>query len=303
MLARALELPEATEATPSVETPQASANDSKPPVRIERPYRLGARPIPSGRVQASTHDTELGAWNLGGSSHPELASNRAGYHPATRVILDTQVLSGKKSLGPLSAGAILAQTRSKGYWPFRLCFEEGLRQGNQKSTTTVLRFSIDTRGQVSYARKMKSDASSEVTTCMRQAAYAPKYSPRPPRRVDVELTAQLSRGDVTLPGRDPETAARVDAAALLPALDRLEPRVSRCYAEGLARDAKLWGRIELLVARDESGRVTRTEELGSRFPDAGVMQCVQEVVSEQVLDAGHGPDLVLAWRFGEWTPE
>jgi hypothetical protein len=288
--------------TASVTTTPEAMPPLSPPVEREAVYRVGARPVPREPVSASAHDTVLGAWNQGGSSDPNSVTNRPDFHPATRVILDTKLLSGKKALGKLTAAGILAQTRSQGYWPFRLCFEDGLRRGVERSGNAVLRFSIDTRGRVSYTRKMKSQVSPEVADCWRKAAYAPRYRPAPARRVDVELTAQLGKGDVPLPPRDSDGGTTLDEAALGPQLDPLTPGVAQCYAEGLARDANLWGRVELRLSLDENGRVSTLDEHGSRFPDGEVTACVRTLLLGTTLARDPASSLVVAWRLGRYTP-
>jgi hypothetical protein len=281
-------------------TPEATPPIS-PPVEREGVYLFGARPVPREPVSASAHDTVLSTWNQGGSSDPKSVTNKPDFHPATRVILETKLLSGRKALGKLTAASVLAQTRSQGYWPFRLCFEDGLRQGSDRSGNAVLRFSIDTRGRVSYARVMKRNASQELAQCWRKATYAPKYRPVPTRRVDVELTAQLGRGDVPLPPRDPDGGASFESDHLERQLDALTPGVTQCYAAGHTRDRNLWGRVELRLTVDHDATVTTAEEHGSRFPDGEVTECIRALLLETSLDAGAESNFVVAWRLGRYT--
>jgi hypothetical protein len=211
------------------------------------------------------------------------------------------VLSGRRSLGRLTGGSVLAQTRKLGYWPFRLCLEAGIRDGTDKGGNAVFRFSIDGRGRVSYVRRMRSEFSPGVTDCMRKAAYAPRYEPSPPRRVDVELIAQVARGDVPLPRRDPQSGA-FDESAIAATLDGFTRAIAECYALGLSRDERLWGRLELRLRLGERGTVSEATELGSRFPDPEVTACAERAVREGALPAARHDDLVVAWRLGEWPP-
>lgn len=264
---------------------------------VEPPYIQGHRPVPAQPVAASNHDTELGRWNAGGGSDPALATNKPNFHAATRVIIDTTVLSGRSSLGALSPGAILAQTRAKAYWPYRLCFEDSLRDKGTERGTAVLRFSVATSGRVTYARRMSTTFTSATTDCLRKATYALRFDKAPRRRVDVEVRTQLAKGDVTLPTRGQPATHEAD---LLPAtrwLEALTPMLAPCVAAGHERDAALWGRIALLVRRDDSGRVTSAEQEQSRFPDNAVVECVQQLLLGKVLtEPAPNLELVLAWR-------
>jgi hypothetical protein len=215
-------------------------------------------------------------------------------------VLATRVLSGKRSLGRLSSDAILAQTRNQGYWPFRLCLEEGIRAGTDARGKTVIRFSIDRRGRVSYARRMSSSFSNGVSDCMRKAAYAPRYQPGVPRRADVELVAEVSAGDVPLPSRDP-VAPPFAEGALANELDGLTPAVAECYRAGVLRDDALWGRLEMRLELAPDGTVAKAHELASRFPDPEVTKCAVELLTGTRLTTTVR-DLVVAFRFGSFTP-
>lgn len=304
--------PGASTAPPPAEVvPAEPASDEPlPAVEFETPHRLGARPFVPRPIQASAEDTVLGTWNIGGVTDPNFVTNRQSFHAATRVILDTRLLSGKKSLGRLSSGGILAQTRSQGYWPFRLCLEDALRAGTDERTTAVLRFSIDTRGKVSYAHMMRADASPTLAKCLRKAAYAPRYSPPPPRRVDVELTAQVAKGDVPLPPRDvpsekstgksnagESTAGKSNVQdSTVESFAALTPKVAQCYRAGLERDAGLWGRVALAVRCDER-QPPRAEQFLSQFPDEAVTACIAELAL--TVAEADACDLVVAWRLGQ----
>ncbi len=48
------------------------------------------RPRKSGRIQAAGEDEVLAQWNVGGTGDPAFVSNRSGYHPGARVIVDTR---------------------------------------------------------------------------------------------------------------------------------------------------------------------------------------------------------------------
>jgi hypothetical protein len=275
-------------------------------IALEPPYVFGARPVSASPIPASVEDTELGRWNQGGRADPAFPSNHPSYHPAVRVVIDTRPLQGKKAFGALNPRALLSLARRNGYWPYRLCFEDGLRARRVQRGKTVLRFSIDVRGRVTYARRLRSELAKEVADCLRKVTYGFRFEPAPARRVDVELTVSLSAGDVSLPPRDAAGTPSNHVGQWPVWLQQLTPQVARCYAQGVARDAKLWGRIEVRLRRDANGHLG-AEELHSRFPDVVVTGCVLEALraapeSGAVVAVG-AADIVAAWRLGAPPPE
>src|SRR5262249_45722571 len=126
-------------------------------VRPEPVRGPGPRARPDGAVQAAVADEDLARWNVGGTSDPRFVSNRPGFHAAPGVMVETTVRGGalparSNGKGVLSELAVLAQTRNHGYWPFRLCYETGLRQNPKVRGKSSLHVTIDTRGHVSASR-------------------------------------------------------------------------------------------------------------------------------------------------------
>jgi len=291
------------------------------PVAFEQAYRFGARPVSEQAIDASLRETEIGMWNSGGGSAPEFVTNRQGYHAAVRVIVNATVLSGRGSLGALSPRDVLANARASGYWPFRLCYEEGLRAGERKRGTVAVRLSANRGGSVTFARSMSSSLSRSVTQCLRQATYKLKFKAGARRRLDLQLTLQLSPGDAALPPRTREPNAPDSAASRAPsrsgdtnptvpelAAVAFEPApfepwthvVAECYGPGLQRDAQLWGRVQVRLKRDERGAVVSAEQLDSQFPDPEVVACIESRLVGKPLDLPLDfDDIVVAWRLGE----
>lgn len=291
-----------------------------PVVLIERPYLAWARPRPKGAVAAGAHDELLARWNLGGTSAPDFPSNRPSYHPGTRVKVETRVVSGKlpktapvdrrtgKHAVVLSETSLLTRSRKHGYWPYRLCFERAVQQrGKQKGGETVLRFAVDARGRVGQPvlLRTKLDAT-EVVECLLAETRALPLLP-PPRRVQVELSVEVWPGDAALPSlppapADPALAGPLDGEALEKALEADRGALASCYAEGLARDPGLWGRLQVHVERDARGRVTAARQSESRFPDPEVVACVLGLLKETRLPTGGAPGFEIALRLGREPP-
>src|SRR5690606_6645810 len=112
----------------------------------------------------------------------------------------------------------------------------------------------------------------------------------------------LARGDVLLPPRDPPPDRAVARARLVPAPEERAPRVAECYAAGLARDPKLWGRIELVLSLDAKGVATEVRELGSRLPAAEVTECVRALFSGSVYETERSNEWVIGFKLGSYTP-
>lgn len=287
-----------------------------PVLLIERPYLAWARPRPKGEVAAGAHDELLARWNLGGTSDPNFPSNRPSYHPGTRVKVETRVVSGKlpksapvdrrtgKPAVVLSETSLLARSRKHGYWPYRLCFERAVQQqGKRKGGETVLRFAVDARGRVGGPRLLRTKLdSAEVVECLLAETRELPLLP-PPRRIEVELSVQVWPGDAPLPSlppapADPALAGPLDGEALEKALEVEREAFSTCYADGLARDPGLWGRIQAHVQRDARGRVAAARQSESRFPDPEVVACVLGRLKETRLPVGGGPGFEIALRLG-----
>lgn len=281
---------------------------------IEHPYKLGERPHADGAVEASVADESVARWNVGGSSNPTCASNRAGFHPAPRVKVDTVVRSGRlpqrsTAKGVLTELGILAQTRNRGYWPFRLCFESGLRRDASLAGKTRVRIVIDRNGHVSSSRMNGTELhDSEVAGCLATHARALRFTPPPRRSAEVELTIDLSPGDAPLPdgaaarlAPDPGPG-KLDAHAVETVLAGKLPNISKCYAEGRSRDPALWGRVAVRFDADASGAVKSVAEHDTRFPDQSVVACILSVLRGTALGAFEGGPLRLVWAVRLGTP-
>ncbi len=310
------------DATPPDAATEASS--APPPIDrivVEAPHRLYERPRPRGQVAAAGADETLARWNVGGTGDPDFKSNRRGYHPGARVRVDTQLLRGRmpkrlrrnRRTGRypkvLSHRSLLARSRKYGYWPFRLCFEDGLRENQRLKGKTVLRLVINGRGRVSSARLSSSKLKDTVVVeCLRDRARALTYPPPPRgRSVVVRLTVALWPGDAPVlrvgppRGESFDNPGKIDETALEKSLATLVPQVADCYAQGLARDSGLWGRIALRLDVSERGKLGRVKEYESRFPDRSVSRCVRKLAGTMRLPAPEGGavSVVAAFRLGQ----
>jgi hypothetical protein len=280
------------------------AAPGRPRVVIEPPYSAAGHSPRPGAVLSLGDDEELARWSVGGASSPEHPSNRPGYHPATRLVVDATPLSRLPASG-LSARRVLAQARAKGYWPFRGCFEEVFRTQPVNAIQAHLRISIGGRGTVIATRVLSSEQG--TGTCLAAAARQLRFTPAPPRRVDVDLTIRSWPGDAPLPPHAPadETplpsevreAASAASVALLPA-------VRACYRAGLERDPRLWGRVAYRASFDAAGTVVEALLSEGELADPTVVDCVQRALVGARFGAPFaGRALSWAVRLGAPPPE
>jgi hypothetical protein len=262
-------------------------------------------------VQASAADEELARWDVGGSSDPAYISNRPGFHAAPRVVVDVLMRRGllpvrSSTKGVLSETAVLAQARNRGYWPFRLCFEAGLRKDSKLRGKSRVRLVIASNGHVASSRLVSTELTDQETaTCIAARATQLKFAPPPPRRLDAEVDVDLSPGDAPMPelrlgGVDPAVAAvALDTRGLEAALAGALGPAQACFAARRENNAGLWGRILFRVDIDGHGNVT-VREHETRFPDAEVVRCAAAAVQAVPLAPLAAGPTSFTWglRFG-----
>jgi hypothetical protein len=312
-LAPATSVPVPVASTPPPPAPAPTPDPTPVDLVIERPFVAWARGRPEGRVAGASHDQELARWNVGGTGDPAFVSNRPGYHPAPRVKVDTAVVAGalqkkarvdphtKKPDRVLSQASLLARARKYGYWPFRLCFEAGLRKKQTLGGKTRIRFRVNRAGRILQKRLVHTKLEDrEVAQCLVEAAGEIELLPAL-RSIDVEATIELWRGDAPLPSliEPPEKPPTFDPEVIAPVVEAARPSFEACYRSALTRDAALWGRIELALQVDAAGVVVDANERDSQFPDAQAVTCVVEAARALAFPPKKArPPFLLAFRLG-----
>lgn len=284
-------------------------------------YEPGRRPRSGGAVVASVEAEQIARWNVGGSGDPGLPSNRRSFHPAPRVHVSLddatplrlpEKARGKR--GVLSRVAVLAQARNLGYWPFRICYEEGLRRLPRLFGTSELRLSVARDGRVTKSAVVNTELQqSDVSQCLVEKAHRLRFSPAPPKSFVLRLVIDLHPGDAPIPDAisserlEPQQSespavARLRVGDALAALAPARERVAECYSRAVIADAKLWGRLALLLDVDAKGGVTSATQFESRFPAAGVVACAIEAARTAkfgtALGGGAGMRLIWALKLG-----
>jgi hypothetical protein len=259
---------------PPIDAPSATLSDV--PIADEPIYFPGGRARPKGSaVEASLDDEALATWNRGGFG-PDAAdgSRPKPAHAAPRVKVDVTEVRGDASEAEIQRAA-----RLKSYWPFRICYEQGLRRMQKLHGTIKLRLTIGPSGRPSGVQQLSAElGDAAVVSCVVKSAMAiglPIPSSGAPQ---VTLEISLWPGDepvsvkTVLRGK---SSAPSDAVAIAEALRTRWNDVRACYAAGRRRHEGLWGRLGLAL-RITSGIVDDVSEVESHFPDPEVTQCVSK---------------------------
>ena len=152
-------------------------------VLIEPPYSALGHPRLATEMMTLARDEELFQWALGGSADPAHPSNRPGYHPATRVVVDVQLLSR----APKGANKrLLAIARSTGYWPLRACFETAQRSTPKLERSARVRLTLGATGRVLGSRSMGPSPERDYARCVLERAGHVFGGRRPDRAVDAQ---------------------------------------------------------------------------------------------------------------------
>jgi hypothetical protein len=268
--------PAATMAAAAAPTPESAALSPPPPASMhvvladELPYR-------------ATHISETTA--KAHSHHGKKKHGRHGrpYHPAPGIVVDVS-----DAQGGLTATDLQRTARNIGYWPFRRCYEEGLRRNQQLAGHVALDLSMATAGAVAHATPAAAGSTlrdESVALCVaREAAHLPLAMPAD-SPTTAKLDVSLATGDEPVPMQRPV----VHADELREALRTSWPAAQQCYATGVAGRPDEGGRLELKFRVKSTGEIAEVAEGDTRFPDVDVTRCVLGVYRAAKLPAiGHG---------------
>jgi len=203
----------------------------------------------------------------------------------------------------------LAQSRSRGYWPLRLCYEDALRRDPKLSGETRVRFTLAPSGTVTRADVRSTALDEEAGRCLSLAVENLSYQPGPARGlVAVDLSVKFWRGDAPVPAIGPssgtvfENPGRLEPQAVASVIASALPAIEACYGRGLEQDPRLWGRLGLRVDLDEDGAIATVQESESRFPDGEVTECVVATVETLKFPAPTAGALSFVQAFRLGTP-
>jgi hypothetical protein len=167
--------------------------------------------------------------------------------------------------------------RNLGYWPFRHCYEEGLRRDQALSGTVSFDLWVKPEGSVEKTEVTATTLKDEVVAaCVaREAlglALSPVDSPTAPA-LAVRLAkarVRLATGDEPVPGPALVPHAEQLRASLRDSWSTLQA----CYEGALARHPDAGGRMELRFELGDDGVVVDVEEIATHFSDADATRCI-----------------------------
>jgi hypothetical protein len=245
-------------ATPSHATHSKTADDETK----KKPHTKKLPPGPTGQHTTTRHGRKRGT-----SSRP--------YHPDPGVVVD---------ITSAAAGANQAEVqklaRSKGYNPFRHCYEEGLRRNQHLAGKVSVEFTLGAEGAVVGAKKASSSLADEsVNQCVVREASKLVLAKPDSGTPAIAMAITLSPGDEPVPV--PHAAPHADK--LRDALRAKWSGVEVCYKQGLDKRRDLGGRMELKFKVKGSGEILESTEGDVKFGDAAVTQCVLGVYKSAKL--------------------
>jgi hypothetical protein len=188
------------------------------------------------------------------------------YHPAPGIIVDVV-----EAHGGAHGTDVQRIARSAGYWPFRRCYEEGLRRDQRLAGKVSLDMRVAPTGSVERSTPTGATLRDDsVVACVAREArglsFAPSESP-----TDAAVDVTLATGDEPVPVARPVP----NAERLREVLRTSQPAVEQCYASELTRHPDAGGHMELRFRVGPEGEILEVAEDGDpRFGDMEVTRCV-----------------------------
>jgi hypothetical protein len=169
-----------------------------------------------------------------------------------------------------TSGELQRAARNLGYWPFRGCYEEGLRRAPQLSGKVATRIFVAPSGAVERSEALPSSlVDPVVAACVgREARHLAFPAGATERAAVVEVTLAVGDEPVSAPLPLP------NAGPLREALRAPWSAVEQCYADRLAKAPDVGGRMELHFRVQPDGEVSEVAEGEPRFADLDVTRCV-----------------------------
>ncbi len=249
------------------------------------PRVLLADELPYIPAHVRAHDSKAEHHHARDSGHESGAPSEAGkrpYHPAPGIVVEVVAAQGGGSAAELQRAA-----RNLGYWPFRQCYEDGLRSDPHLAGKVSLELAVSPSGAVDRSVVTAATVRDEiVAACVaREALHLALPASESPTTAKVDVS--LAVGDEPVPSGRPVPNAEPLREALRASWDA----VRRCYASELASHPGVGGRMELRF-RVRHGEIVEVGEVsgpgeGGRFGDAEVTRCVTGVYRKVRLPTPH----------------
>jgi hypothetical protein len=249
---------------------------------------LGAAPVPAGAEEEAGVLVADEPPYIPGSQgafvphrdeyhRPPHGNSHRPYHPAPGIIVD--VLDGGGAVIP----GLQRTARNLGYWPFRHCYEDGLRrnqaiQGTVSLDLLVTPESVGRRTEVT-STTVKDDV---VTACVAREAHHLALDPVE-APVNAHVRVLLALGDEPVRGPMPVPGA----ADLREALRAKWPDAKACFAASFAKHPDAGGRIALRFDVDDHGVIERVSELDPPYPDVETGECIADAYRQVATTVNH----------------
>jgi hypothetical protein len=286
--------PEPPPATTSESPPPAPAAPlpppAPPPLTVSLADEAPFLPAPASRAKSETPPkpaAEDGA-SAKRHTHAHLRKGHRPYHPDPGIIVDVAQPDAQRI------------ARASGYWPFRHCYEEGLRRDQKLAGHVSMELTLRADGSVEFGRITESSLADEsVALCvLREAGHLPPLSPAADGEIgaprELAIRVALAVGDAPVP--TPKVAPHADD--LRDALRDNWPAAERCYESGLEQHRDLGGRLALRLRVGSSGEVEEAQEYETRFSDVEVTRCVLGVYrGAKLTPVKRSLDIVYAMHF------
>jgi hypothetical protein len=187
------------------------------------------------------------------------------FHPAPGIEVDIP-----EATGGVSAAELQRSGRNVGYWPFRHCYEEGLRRDQHLGGKVDLDLAVAPGGAVESANITSATLHDEsVVLCVAREASRLALAPGE-ATTNAKLDLTLSTGDEPVP--IPHALPHADE--LREELRSSWPAVKQCYGSEVAKHGDIGGRMELRFHVRPSGEIAEVAEGDTRFGDIEVTRCV-----------------------------
>jgi hypothetical protein len=186
------------------------------------------------------------------------------YHPDPRIVIDVLDAQGA------AAADLQRIARDAGYWPFRRCYEDGLRRDQELAGRVSLALAIAPSGQVVQSAVTRATLHDRtVMACVAREARQISFAPG--------AGIATAATDVALATGDEPVAVSVPvarAAEIRRSLQSVWPAAQQCYAQALVVDPQVGGRIELLFRIDVHGEIAEVSPGSTDMASSELGRCV-----------------------------
>ncbi len=214
-----------------------------------------------------------------GHRHTKHGHTGRPYHPAPGIIVDVV-----EAHGGAGAAEVQRAARNLGYWPFRQCYENGLRRNQRLAGKVSLELGVSPGGAVERSVVLGTTLRDEISAaCVAREAQGLAL-PAGESEGSVRLDVSLAVGDEPVPVPRPT----VLADSLRDVLRASWDGVRSCYAGKLGDHPTAGGEMDLDFRILNSGQVIEVAEGEPRFNDVSVTRCVLGIYRGMTLPSPHG---------------